>query len=156
MPLKLLQAGTFNQVPVILGTNVNEGSIFIPFFPVIVPGMSFPPTDAELPIVIEHALDMYPAGLVANLTELAMSYYPPYINDDNWARGSDILTHMFFTCGTRRSARALSQYVPTYLYQFSHKLSFLAGLEYDLLGDYHTRWVLRGASCGWQACAIAL
>jgi len=24
-----------------------------------------------------------------------------------------------------------------YLYQFSHKLSFEAGLEYDLLGDYH-------------------
>lgn len=53
------------------------------------------------------------------------------------ARASDMVTHMFFTCGTRRSARAMAQYVPTYLYQFSHKLDFLGGLTYDILGDYH-------------------
>jgi hypothetical protein len=82
----------------------------------------------------------------------------------SWARGADMLTHYFFSCGTRRTARALAAVsapalrrrrrcghsppptrvgersqkgVPVYLYQFSHKLSFEAGLEYDLLGDYH-------------------
>jgi carboxylesterase type B len=127
------------QVPFMLGTNANEGSIFIPAMPIVVPGTSFPPSDADIPKIVEHALDMYNSSLVDNITAIVMASYPPYNNNDNWERGSDLLTHYFFTCGARRTARALaSQGVPTFTYQFSHKLSFLAGLEYDLLGDYHT------------------
>lgn len=50
-----------------------------------------------------------------------------------------MLTHLFFSCAARRAVRALTAAgVPAFLYQFSHHLSFLDGLEYDVLGDYHT------------------
>jgi para-nitrobenzyl esterase len=138
MPINLINAGQFNKVPMIMGTNANEGSIFIPAMPLVVRGTSFPPSDADLPAMLEHAMDMYNPAIVANVTNWVMQNYPPYPLNDNWARGADMLTHYFFSCGTRRTARALAEKgVPVYLYQFSHKLSFEAGLEYDLLGDYH-------------------
>ena len=48
MPLTLLQQGRFKNVPIIFGTNKNEGSIFVPALVVVVPGMHFPPQDADL------------------------------------------------------------------------------------------------------------
>lgn len=38
------------------------------------------------------------AGVVDNATELILANYPiaDYPLDNNWSRGSDILTHMFF------------------------------------------------------------
>lgn len=127
------------QVPFILGTNGNEGSIFIPIMPLVVPNTTFPPTDADIPRIVDHAYDMYPTNNLLNITQTVMAAYPPYANGNNWERAADLLTHCFFSCGTRRTARAIaSQGVPVYLYQFTHKLSFLMGLEYDLLGDYHT------------------
>jgi hypothetical protein len=92
VPLRLMARGEFNKVPVVLGTNVNEGSIFIPAFPLVVQGTSFPPSDGDLVKIVEHALDMFPPAAVSNQTEIIMANYPPYPLDDNWARGSDILT----------------------------------------------------------------
>ena len=53
--------------------------------------------------------------------------------------GSDLLTHAFFACATRRAARTLAgASLKTFLYEFSYALHWL---EDDLLadlGDYHT------------------
>lgn len=145
-PLNCIKKGAFNKdVSVILGTNANEGSIFVPLFPLVAKGTSFPPSDSDIPLMVERALDMYPPALVDNLTATIMSNYPPLTPANNWERASDLLTHYFFTCSTRRGARALSeQGVPTYLYQFNYHLTFLAGLEFSLLGDYHTSEVSWG------------
>ncbi|RYY36254.1 hypothetical protein EON62_01880 [archaeon] len=64
------------QVPMIVGTNANEGTIFIPLFPLVVPGTSFPPSEADIPKMVEHALDMYPPAMVDNYTNWALSAYP--------------------------------------------------------------------------------
>lgn len=139
VPLNLILQGKVNPSlrSFVLGTNKNEGSIFIPVFPLVVPGTSFPPTDADLPIMVEHALNMYPSNLVSNLTtQTIMAAYPPYANGNNWQRGSDLLTHFFFSCSARRTARATAALgIPTYLYQFSADLS--NWLEYGSLGNYH-------------------
>ena len=44
----LAQANKWNNVPVIFGTNKNEGTIFVPTLPLVVPGTSFPPSTADL------------------------------------------------------------------------------------------------------------
>ena len=68
VPLRAIIAGAFNKVPVLLGTNRNEGSIFIPVFPLIVPDTEFPPRLADIPKIVEHAYNMYDAATVNNLT----------------------------------------------------------------------------------------
>ena len=80
-PLNLMQKGQFNrvrissllkekeiehylllmlllvlQVPFMLGTNANEGSIFVPMFLLIVKGITPPFSDKDLAIIIEHCL----------------------------------------------------------------------------------------------------
>lgn len=47
-PLKLLQEGKFNKVPAIFGTNKNEGSVFVPAMLFMIPGVNFPPQDADI------------------------------------------------------------------------------------------------------------
>ena len=71
-PLRRVRAGAYNRVPVLMGTNKDEGSIFIPVFPLILPGTSFPPAMADVPRFVEHAYDMYDAALVQNLTQTLM------------------------------------------------------------------------------------
>lgn len=141
MPLALLQAGDFNRVPAIFGTNKNEGSIFVPIFTLVVPNASFPPRDEDLPLVLAAALRMFPADRVAAATAVALaaynkSSYPP--GADNFWRATDLLTHYFFTCGTRRAARAYAQHADVYLYQLDYNLTYVGGALYQLLGDFHT------------------
>jgi hypothetical protein len=48
LPLNLLKKGKFNKVPVIFGTNKNEGTIFVPLTLLIVPGSQFPPNETNI------------------------------------------------------------------------------------------------------------
>lgn len=140
MPLSLIKAGVFNRVPTIMGTNKNEGSIFIPAFVLIVPGMQFPPRQQDIPALIEHAFNMYSADALRNATAAILPIYPEsaYFND-SWSQGSDMLTHAFFSCANRRASRALAQQgVPVWLYQFSHALHWPEVELLPELGDYHT------------------
>lgn len=68
----------------IVGTNANEGTIFIPLFPLVVPGTSFPPSEADIPKMVEHALDMYPPAMVDNYTNWALSAYPASAFSDTY------------------------------------------------------------------------
>ena len=72
LPLHAVQRGAFNKVNVLLGTNRNEGSIFIPIFPIMVPNTTFPPRLADIPSIVEHAYNMYDSALVRNLTNTLM------------------------------------------------------------------------------------
>lgn len=42
------QDNTWADVPVIFGTNLNEGTIFVPALVLVVPGTPFPPTPAAM------------------------------------------------------------------------------------------------------------
>ena len=141
LPLDALRAGTFAKVPVLLGTNKNEGSIFVPVLPIMDPGIHFPPLPTDVPKFVEHAYNMFPAAVVNNLTAtLVTPMYPPsaYVND-TWNMASDALTHAFFACSTRRAARAIAagSGKPVFMYQFSHKLTFPENELIPELGNYH-------------------
>jgi para-nitrobenzyl esterase len=142
LPIFLLRAGTFNKVPLILGTNHDEGSIFVPLLPIVCPGTSFPPANlSDIKAFIERMLSdpRFNASAVAAFAEQAVTkeYNVSSYVDQNYAHlGSDMLTDFFFACSARRTARAVAAGgVPVFLYQFSYALSWL---EAVVLGDYHS------------------
>ena len=93
------------------------GTIFVPLVSgVVVNGSEFPPRDSDIPLLFEHCFNMYDPAVVANLTPTVLSFYPAQQpNVTNWERASDMITHALFTCSARRTAKALSAYVPVYL-----------------------------------------
>jgi len=141
LPIKLLRAGTFNKVPLVLGTNHDEGSIFVPLLPIVCPGTHFPPTNAsDIETFVRRMMSdpRFNATLVARFAAQAIvEYGPSNYPDNNFAHmGSDMLTDFFFACPARRTARAASAVgVATYLYQFAYALTWPEAL---VLGDYHS------------------
>ena len=116
----------------------------MPLFTIVVKNTSFPPKDADIPAMFEHAFDMFNASVVHSLTPSVVAAYPPAQPNvtTSWERGADVLTHAFFTCSARRTARALSAFVPVFYYQWSY--NFSNWIEYSLLfgephslGNYH-------------------
>jgi para-nitrobenzyl esterase len=143
-PLQRIVAGTFNKVPWIIGTNHNEGSIFVPLLPLIVQNTSFPiASQGDLMAFVRHILQGYNQTLVNQIASQAVSQ--PAYNASNFPSdggfaltyvGSDMLTHYFFRAAARRAARAASAHgAPVWLYHFNHTLSWV---EAAILGDYHS------------------
>lgn len=129
-PLDLLQAGQFARVPVLLGSNLNEGSIFITAVGKIVKGVKLPLDDLGFNLTMRHFFN-------ETTSDQIYSFYPlqPYKTND--ARAAIILRDFFFTCSARRAARAVSSHgLPVFLYQFTQKLDNWP--DYVLLGDYHS------------------
>ena len=56
---------------------------------------------------LQRVFDMYDATNVNAVIPKILAEYPSANYADGWARASDLLTHYFFSCGTRRSARAV-------------------------------------------------
>jgi carboxylesterase type B len=139
MPLDLIRAGTFNKVPVVFGTNMNEGSIFVPAFTLIVRNISWPLRDEDLPRVVAQAYSMYDPAVVANATaSLVMPAYPASAYPDNFHRASDMITQCFFRCAGRRTARALAAAgVPTWLYEWRYNATNSSFWLYPFAGDAH-------------------
>jgi len=138
LPYQNLLHGNYNQVPWIIGTNRNEGSIFIPLLPLIIANTSFPPAGPQdLEAFVRRMLNLYNTTLVNQLAIQAVNFYniSNYPNNNYGAMGTDMLTHYFFTCSARRAARAASKNSTVYYYQFSYELDWI---EYLLLGDYHS------------------
>eukprot|EP01127_Copromyxa_protea_P002917 TRINITY_DN12836_c0_g1_i1.p1 TRINITY_DN12836_c0_g1~~TRINITY_DN12836_c0_g1_i1.p1 ORF type:complete len:551 (-),score=77.87 TRINITY_DN12836_c0_g1_i1:96-1748(-) len=127
-PWNLIRAGNFNRVPVILGTNANEGNIFIPAFPEVVSGVSFPFTSSTVQLILEH---FFNDTVAANVTQM-------YSNSaDDWESVAALVVRdFFFACPARRVAEALSTRVPTYLYHFT--FASPNWVDQWLLGDYHS------------------
>lgn len=124
-----------------LGSNRDDGSIFVPVFTVIIPGTVFPPTATDIGLIVERAFNMYPADAVRNLTQtLVLPAYPPAAyGNDTWQRATDMITNAVFTCAARRAARALAAAgAPTWLYQFSYDLKFIENELIPGIGTYHT------------------
>jgi para-nitrobenzyl esterase len=119
-PYQNFQNGTFNQVPLMIGSNSEEMSLSAP--------------QTVTPQMVTALINLY---VPTDLQDEAFLLYPPG-NTNEGARISyiGILSDAQFTVTTRRTAQCVSanQEAPVYRYFFTHKHS-IAALE--ALGSYH-------------------
>jgi len=109
IPLDAIKAGQFAKVPTILGTNVNEGDLFMYLWKV---DSNAPPTPADVRASL--AVLFSPA----QVDQIATKYG---VDADAPTAFSHIITDGVFACPTRRTARAIAAAgVPAYLYQFTY------------------------------------
>ncbi len=124
-------SGNFNRVPVMQGTNLNEGTLFEPFF--------FDPTFTFVPggraqFLIDHGVLSYPqeVGIIAGTADPAkvgtlVALYPlaNFPNPDNNNKPSadealsQIFTDITFTCRGLDSNELLARFVPVHAYEFA-------------------------------------
>jgi para-nitrobenzyl esterase len=110
-PSTAFASGQFNRVPVIEGSTHDEFTIFTKLF--VEPLLGGPVPDAFYPIVVP--LFASTLGLNATGPEILAEYpLSNYLNAG--AAISAIGTDATFACSGRRTARVLSQYVPTRTY----------------------------------------
>jgi para-nitrobenzyl esterase len=119
-PRALLASGAFNKMPVLLGTNQDEGSLFF------VIGLSAK-DDAEYASLMEGIFPTHGAAVVAK--------YPSSAYASAKAAAAAAIGDGLFVCPTRRTARGLAQGgAPTYLYRFAHAPSSFLGA----IGSFHS------------------
>jgi para-nitrobenzyl esterase len=126
-----LTTGTFNQVPLLEGSNHDEWRLFVGLTEA---ATGVPLTAAGYPAAIAATLriSLAQANLIAFLYPLA-AYPSPSV-----ALGA-VGTDAIFACNSRVSARLASAVVPTFAYEFNDPNApqrFLAGLSFPT-GAYH-------------------
>ncbi len=105
-PRDLLEAGSFADVPVILGSNADEGTIFFAFSDAV-------PDEAAYLALAEAAFPGNGAAVVAE--------YPSAMYGSPEAAAAAAVGDAAFVCSARRMARWLSAAGnPTFLYHFTH------------------------------------
>jgi para-nitrobenzyl esterase len=124
-------SGNFNQVPVMQGTNLNEGRLFEPF--AFDPTFTFVPGGPAQALVNEGVLSFaQEIGLFFGLTNPTTigtleALYPPanFPNPDNNNKPSadealgQIFTDITFTCRGFDSNQLLARFVPVHAYEFA-------------------------------------
>lgn len=131
-PLGTIRAGNWHDVPVLFGTNHDEGSIFEPAMFLLVPGLVFPVDRYDLnrslwhffpnQTIVSAVMDMYPISAYNNSYDLALQ---ALMRDD------------FFVCGTKRTLKAINAagQPNAWMYQWVYKGDWI---EDALLGNYHS------------------
>jgi para-nitrobenzyl esterase len=111
-PLDAMVAGEATKVPTLLGTNLNEGQLFLTLWG------SPPPTSTEVRDTLGVLFD------AANVDAIA-AQYP--VDADAPNAFVDLITDAVFVCPARKMARALATAgAPTYLYQVTYPLTIAA------------------------------
>jgi len=129
MPLAQIEAGRFNKVPTIAGTNHDEGTMFVPMMFLIVPGVHFPVQASDLPVAMDHFFGN------ATVTRLIEQEYPLANYSSPEECFNDILRDYMFVCAARRALRAMDRHgTDTWLYHWHYKGDWIDGY---ILGDYH-------------------
>lgn len=127
-PIDMFRKGKdyFNAVPVIFGTNLNEGTIFSPAVALMTHSLHIPPTEADVEAALAHVMGggAVPGGnnatAVKELVAAIVDMYPASAFENNWERVGRIITEWFFFCGTKRSALAIAATgTPAHLYHFT-------------------------------------
>eukprot|EP00054_Salpingoeca_dolichothecata_P025327 m.176714 g.176714 ORF g.176714 m.176714 type:complete len:169 (+) comp25312_c0_seq7:109-615(+) len=125
-----MKKGDFAKVPLIIGTNMDEGQSFILQFYQVQPGMHVPMSDADADHLLGHIFN-------SSTVEQLDDFYPPVVYKNNNDRIAYIMRDYFFACDSRRVVRILEQHgVPSFLYQFTANLSNWK--DYLEHGDHHT------------------
>ena len=124
-------SGNFNRVPVMQGTNLNEGTLFEPFF--------FDPTFTFVPggraqFLVDHGFLSYlqEVGIISGTADptkvgTLANLYPQtnFPNPDNNNKPSadqalgQIFTDIIFTCRGFDSNQLLARFVPVHAYEFA-------------------------------------
>jgi para-nitrobenzyl esterase len=119
LPQQAFTDGNFNKVPVIQGTNLDEGRLFVPLFQGIV-------TSGETETTISYASAVaelfaaYPNPPLATIE----NQYPitNYLADGTAAAPGEavaaIITDSLFACTARTADQLLAKYVPVWAYEF--------------------------------------
>lgn len=140
-PSRVMAAGRGAAVPVVMGSNKDEGTLFIPIIPLIVPGVSFPLKAGDIPVALRHVFGAdFPV-------EAAMELYPAKQFKCSGSRFAQMLRDNIFTCTARRVALAREPFSAragagvgaagngtTHIYHFTYNSGFIETL---LLGTYH-------------------
>jgi para-nitrobenzyl esterase len=114
-PQQAFSADDFNKVPVIQGTNLDEGRLFVPLFNGVLTGNDYASAVTGL-----FAAYGPPLATMASIE----SHYPiaNYWTDGTAAAPGEavaaIVTDSLFTCTARTADQLLSQYVPVWAYEF--------------------------------------
>jgi len=125
LPINMLTRGDFNKVPLLIGTNGDEGTMFT----------AAAILEAQISPLLPDKAVTKSLALFFNDTavDLILQRYP-HEGISNYPRLAHFLRDWFFTCTTRRTARAVSDAtVPTFLYQFVYPDVEL----HREMGDYH-------------------
>jgi len=137
-PLYALQKGKINNVPLIIGSNQNEGSIFLPESPLITGNTSFPIQSSDLPKLLHHFLDRRigkPQASTAIEHLLKHIYTEEKFKSPNGIADAFFGDYMFY-CPSQRAARALSNRhnSKVYMYYFDYLNSWDIVKRF---GNYH-------------------
>jgi para-nitrobenzyl esterase len=105
-----LELGLFNHVPIIEGSNHDEGSLFV-VLQVFATGVEIPVTPAQYAAII--------GGIFGANAPAVLAQYPISKLGSADQAFSQVLTDWGFACPSRTSDQLLSKQVPTFAYQFS-------------------------------------
>jgi para-nitrobenzyl esterase len=109
-PQQAFNDGSFNKVPVIQGTNLDEGRLFIPLFNgVLTSG--------------DYVTSLFPNTPAATIASIASQYPIANYSADGAAAApgeaaAAIVTDSLFACTARTADQLLGQYVPVWAYEF--------------------------------------
>ena len=124
-------SGGFNRVPVMQGTNLNEGTLFEPFF--FDPTFTFVP-GGKAQFLVDHGVLSFAqeVGIISGTADPAkvgtlVALYPPasFPNPDNNNKPSadealgQIFTDIIFTCRGLAANQMLARFVPVHAYEFT-------------------------------------
>jgi len=130
-PLSLIKAGKWAKVPLLLGTNNDEGSMFVPMLILVVPGVSLPLNDQTFDTLVAHFFNNN-----QSIVDQINQHYPTYNYKSVDDKAAKLLRDYFFQSEARRIAALVSsQGIPVYLYHFTYKGDWI---EDPFLGVYHS------------------
>jgi para-nitrobenzyl esterase len=124
-PVRRIVAGTFNKVPTLLGTNKNEGTLFVATSPPTDEASFVSTADVSFPgngmaIAAEYPVAGDAGAADAGTLDGGLATFPTYE-----AAAAEALTDGAFVCPARQVARALTAAgLATYRYDFVHAIDF--------------------------------
>lgn len=137
IPMKMVEAGRFNKVPLIVGSNEDGGTIFEPMMPQVIPSSRWPATIFK--DSVKKAFDyMFQGDSEKVQSEYNVTEYSH--GGANWPEDSLIsrmIRDLVFMCPIRQLANAFTkQGVPAYVYVFHFKYGYLIDNVLHI-GDFH-------------------
>eukprot|EP00041_Stephanoeca_diplocostata_P014994 m.283728 g.283728 ORF g.283728 m.283728 type:complete len:574 (-) comp19883_c0_seq1:365-2086(-) len=128
LPLELLRERLGSPVPLLHGTNLDEGTIFVPIVGDVVEGITFPLTDEEVVKILNHFFNESTSSDI-------LLQYEGIGNLEK--KMNAVLRDFFFLCPNQYISEAFAAHGHrSWLYQFTMPLRDWE--DYNLLGDYHT------------------
>jgi len=135
VPMRLVEVGKFNKVPLILGSNEDGGTIFETQLPVVVPGSKWPASIFQS--TVKKAFDHI---FQANSSRFQAVYNVTEFKSASWPEDSLIsraIRDLIFMCPLRQLATAYAtQGLAAYMYVFHFNYGFLVDNVLHL-GDFH-------------------